>query len=67
MFLTAQPLLPNSHQPKQNWADSVTPTIHVNPTQISEQMNHPVVHTYYFQQNTCMYYEVYIREEFLYL
>ena len=30
---SAQPLLPNSHQPKQNWADSVTLKIQVNPFQ----------------------------------
>ena len=29
----AQLLLPNSHQPKQNWADSGTTKIKVNPTQ----------------------------------
>ena len=28
----AQPLLPNSNQPRQNWADSGTPKIKVNPT-----------------------------------
>ena len=39
----AQPLLPNSHQPKQNWADGGTTKIKVNPTQISEQMNHQIL------------------------
>ena len=29
----AQPLLPNSNQPRQNWADSGTLKIQVNPTQ----------------------------------
>ena len=29
----AQLLLPNSHQPRQNWADSGTLKIQVNPTQ----------------------------------
>ena len=38
----AQPLLPNSYQPRQNWADSGTPKIQVNPTQVLGQMNHPV-------------------------
>ena len=38
----AQPLLPNSHQPKQNWADSGTVKIQVNPTQIRQEMSHPV-------------------------
>ena len=37
----AQPLLPNSNQPRQNWADSGTPKIQVNPTQVLGQMNHP--------------------------
>ena len=40
--LAAQLLLPNSHQPKQNWADSERTKIQVNPTQVSEQMKHPV-------------------------
>ena len=31
----AQPLLPNSHQPRQNWADSGTLEIQVNPTQFT--------------------------------
>ena len=38
----AQPLLPNSDQPRQNWADSGTPKIRVNPTQVLGQMNRPV-------------------------
>ena len=38
----AQPLLPNSHS-QQNWTDGGTNKIKVNPTQVSEQMNHPVV------------------------
>ena len=41
--LGAQPCLPNCHQPKQNWTRSRTPKIRVNPTQVSEQINHPVV------------------------
>ena len=40
--LAAQPLLPTSHQPKQNWADDGTTQFIVNPTQVSEQMNNPV-------------------------
>ena len=39
---SAQPLLPNSNQPRQIWADSETPKIQVNPTQVLRQMNHPV-------------------------
>ena len=39
----AHALLPNTHQPKQNWADGGTPKIKVNPTQVLEQMNYPVV------------------------
>ena len=35
------PLLPNSHQPRQNRADSGTTKIKVNPTQVLGQMNHP--------------------------
>ena len=38
----AQPLLPNSHQPKQNWADNGTVKIQVNPTQVRQEMDHPV-------------------------
>ena len=38
----AQPLLPHSHQPKQNWADGRITKIKVNPTQVLGQMNHPV-------------------------
>ena len=38
----AQPLLPNSCQPKQNWADRGTTKILVNPTKVSEQMDHLV-------------------------
>ena len=36
----AEQLLPNSHQ---IWADGGTTKIKVNPTQVSEQMNHPVL------------------------
>ena len=43
----AQPLLPISHQPKQNQAEGGTNKIEVNPTQLSEQMDHPVVLTSY--------------------
>ena len=39
----AQPLLPNFHQPKQNWADGGTTKIEVIPTQVPEQMKNPVV------------------------
>ena len=35
-------LLPNSHQPRQNWADSGTLKIQVNPTQVHEHMGRPV-------------------------
>ena len=35
-------LLRNSHQPMQNWADSRTTKIHVNPTPVSKQMHLPV-------------------------
>ena len=38
----AQPLLPISHQPKQNQAEGGTNKIEVNPTQLSDQMDHPV-------------------------
>ena len=41
-MLLPRPLLPNSHQPKQNWADSRTTKIHVNPTPVSKQMYLPV-------------------------
>ena len=37
---SAQPLLPNSYQPKQNWADGGTTK---NPTQVLGQMNNPVL------------------------
>ena len=40
--LTAQLFLLKSHQPKQNWADCGATKIQVNPTQVSEQMNHRV-------------------------
>ena len=39
----AQPVVPISHQPKQNHADGGTAQIKVNPTQVYEQMGHPVV------------------------
>ena len=35
--LAAQPILPNLHQPKQNWAGSGTPTIQASPTQPKSQ------------------------------
>ena len=38
----AQPVLPISHQPKQNQADGVTAKIKVNPTQLSKKMPLPV-------------------------
>ena len=40
---SAQPLLPTSHQPRQNQAEGGTAKIIVNPTQLSEQMPLPVV------------------------
>ena len=42
-----QPLLPISHQPNQNQAEGGTPKIKVNPTQLSEQMDHPVHHIFF--------------------
>ena len=39
----AQPLLPISHQPKQNQAEGGTKKIKVNPTQLSDQMDYPVL------------------------
>ena len=41
-FPAAQPFLPNFYQPMQNWADSGTLKIRVNPTQVDDEMNHPV-------------------------
>ena len=38
----AQPLLPRSHQPRQNCADSGTLKIKVNPSQGNEQLAYPV-------------------------
>ena len=38
----AQPVLPISHQPKQNQADGGTDQIKINLTQLSDQMDHPV-------------------------
>ena len=40
--LSCQPLLPNSHQSRQNQADSGTLKFQVNPTQVHDQMRHPV-------------------------
>ena len=37
-----QPLLPNSQQPGQNWADSGTLQIQVSQTQVNELMGRPV-------------------------
>ena len=34
----AQPLLPISHKPRQNWAEDGTAQIKVNPTQVLQQM-----------------------------
>ena len=42
---TAQPLLPKSHLPKPNWADSGSAKIKVNPTKVRDLMEHPVVTT----------------------
>ena len=39
-YPAAQPLLPYSHGPRQNWANSATLRIKVNP--VHEQMQHPV-------------------------
>ena len=39
----AQPLLPNSHQPKQNRADSGAVKIQVTPTQVRQEMDHHVL------------------------
>ena len=39
----AQPVLPISHQPKQNQAEGGTAEIKLNPTQLSKQMDHPVI------------------------
>ena len=41
-FPAAQQLLPNSHQPRQNRADSGRVKIKVNPTQVRHVMGHPV-------------------------
>ena len=43
----AQPLLPNSHQPMQNWADGGTTKIKVNPKNPGLRAeNHPVYKTF---------------------
>jgi len=41
---TAQPLLPNSHQPKQNRAEGGKAKIKINLTQVRQEMCHPVVY-----------------------
>ena len=41
--IAAQPVLPNSHQPMQNRADSGTVQIQVNPIQVRQEMGHPVL------------------------
>ena len=38
----AQPVLPISHQPRQNQAERGTAKIKVNPTQVRQEMCHPV-------------------------
>ena len=38
----AQPVLPISHQPRQNQAEGGTAKIKVNPTQVRQEMCHPV-------------------------
>ena len=38
----AQLLLPYSHKPRQNWADSRAPEIQVNPTHVHAHVNLPV-------------------------
>ena len=40
----AKPLLPNSHQPRQNWADSGTITIEVNQNHVYDKMGCLVFH-----------------------
>ena len=40
--LVDQPVMPLSHQPKQNQADGGTTKMKINPTQLSEQMVLPV-------------------------
>ena len=40
----AQPVLPISHQPRQNKAERETAKIKVNPTQVRQEMCHPVEH-----------------------
>ena len=40
--LLAQPFLPNSHQPSQNWADRGRLKIQVYPTQVRDQVGHHV-------------------------
>ena len=42
LALEAQPILPNSHVPKQNCADSGASNINVNSTKVSDQMGHHV-------------------------
>ena len=37
-----KPLLPISHQPRQNWAKGGTSQIKVNPAQVHEKIGHPV-------------------------
>ena len=39
---TALPIQPINHQPKYYWADSGTANIKVNPTQVCQEMGHPV-------------------------
>ena len=41
-FPLAQPLPPNFHQPRQNWADSGTAKMKVNPNQVQDLTGHPV-------------------------
>ena len=41
-YPVAQLFLAKSYLPKQNWADSGTPKIKVNPTKVCELMEHPV-------------------------
>ena len=50
-FPAAQPVLPISHQPRQNQAEGGTAEIKVNPTEVRQEMDLPVfdkrVHTDY--------------------
>ena len=53
--LAAQPLLPNSHQPQQNWADSGTHKIQVNLAQVSQPLKFPIL-LYQAEERLCSKY-----------